>query len=155
MRRFISFTEWKQVSGHRQKHGAGAPVNPLSPRRGAEETAGALAAYITGVAASNLAGRLVSATAAELLGLGANFYLFAALNLAGAALVFVTLDRMPPPAAVPGRLQPPLASWGEHLSNPALRASFGVGFLILFAFIGTFTYVNFVLAGEPIAGGRG
>ena len=30
-------------------------------------------------------------------------------------------------------------------SNPALRSSFAVGFLILFAFIGTFTYVNFVL----------
>jgi predicted MFS family arabinose efflux permease len=35
------------------------------------------------------------------------------------------------------------------LRNPALRASFAIGFLILFAFIGTFTYVNFVLAGEP------
>jgi MFS transporter, YNFM family, putative membrane transport protein len=37
------------------------------------------------------------------------------------------------------------------LRNPALRASFGIGFLILFAFIGIFTYVNFVLAGEPIS----
>jgi len=33
------------------------------------------------------------------------------------------------------------------LRNPLLRLSFAVGFLILFAFIGTFTYVNFVLAG--------
>ena len=32
-----------------------------------------------------------------------------------------------------------------------LRASFGIGFLILFAFIGTFTYVNFVLVREPLA----
>ncbi|HEV8095994.1 MAG TPA: MFS transporter [Burkholderiales bacterium] len=32
-----------------------------------------------------------------------------------------------------------------------MRASFGIGFLILFAFIGTFTYVNFVLVREPLS----
>ncbi len=32
-----------------------------------------------------------------------------------------------------------------------MRATFGIGFLILFAFIGTFTYVNFVLVREPLA----
>ncbi len=116
----------------------------------AEETASALAAYITGVVASNLVGRLVSATVADLVGLGANFYLFAALNLAGAALVFINLDRMSPIAS-PGEASSPLASWGKHLRNPALRASFGIGFLILFAFLGIFTYVNFVLTGAPIS----
>ena len=30
-----------------------------------------------------------------------------------------------------------------------MRAVFGIAFCILFAFIGTFTYVNFVLAGSP------
>jgi len=114
-----------------------------------EETASALAAYITGVVASNLVGRLVSASVADMFGLASNFYLFAVLNLGGAALVFFNLDRMSPMAS-PGGVRSPLASWGEHLRNPALRASFGIGFLILFAFIGTFTYVNFVLAGEPI-----
>ena len=39
----------------------------------------------------------------------------------------------------------------EHLRNPALRASFAIGFCILFAFIGTFTYVNFVLVREPLS----
>lgn len=122
----------------------------LAEHGSAESTAGALAAYITGVVASNLIGRLVSAPVANLLGLGANFYLFAALNLAGALLVFVTLDRMSPMATA-GPRRSPLASWGEHLRNPALRAGFGIGFLILFAFIGTFTYVNFVLAGQPLS----
>jgi predicted MFS family arabinose efflux permease len=45
----------------------------------------------------------------------------------------------------------PLAVWSEHLRNPALRAAFAIGFLILFAFIGTFTYVNFVLVREPLS----
>jgi YNFM family putative membrane transporter len=47
----------------------------------------------------------------------------------------------------------PLAAWATHLRNPPLRRSFAIGFLILFAFIGTFTYVNFVLARPPFAVG--
>jgi predicted MFS family arabinose efflux permease len=43
----------------------------------------------------------------------------------------------------------PLKSFLVHLANPALRAAFATGFIILFAFIGTFTYVNFVLVGPP------
>jgi predicted MFS family arabinose efflux permease len=45
----------------------------------------------------------------------------------------------------------PWTYWAEHLANPPLRASFAIGFLILFAFIGTFTYVNFVLVRPPLA----
>ena len=122
----------------------------LAEHFSAGETARALAAYITGVVASNLVGRLVSATATDLLGLHANFFLFAALNLAGAALVYLNFDRMAAMASS-GRTRSPLESWAEHLRNPALRASFAIGFLILFAFIGVFTYVNFVLSGAPIS----
>jgi predicted MFS family arabinose efflux permease len=46
---------------------------------------------------------------------------------------------------------PSVFSWKEHFVNPRLRAAFAVGFLILFAFIGTFSYVNFVLVREPLA----
>lgn len=38
-----------------------------------------------------------------------------------------------------------------HLRNPSLRAAFGIGFCILFVFIGTFTYVDFVLVREPLS----
>jgi MFS transporter, YNFM family, putative membrane transport protein len=117
----------------------------LSP----EATAKALAAYITGVVASNLVGRLVSATVADIFGLGFNFYLFAALNLAGAALVFVNFERMSEMASNK-RMLSPLADWAQNLRSPAIRSCFAIGFLILFAFIGIFTYVNFVLAGEPL-----
>jgi predicted MFS family arabinose efflux permease len=40
------------------------------------------------------------------------------------------------------------------MRNPRLRAGFGIGFAILFAFIGTFTYVNFVLVDAPLSLGR-
>jgi len=38
----------------------------------------------------------------------------------------------------------------SHWRNPALRAAFGIGFCILFAFIGTFTFVNFILVRPPL-----
>jgi MFS transporter, YNFM family, putative membrane transport protein len=120
----------------------------LAEQCSAAETAGAFAAYITGNVASNLLGRLAAAGFVDHLGLAANFYLFAALNLAGAALAWLSLSRADP-QPVSGRS--PFSYWAEHLRNPRLRPSFAIGFLILFAFIGTFTYVNFVLVRPPLA----
>src|SRR5262249_21640270 len=39
----------------------------------------------------------------------------------------------------------------DHLRDPALRAGFAIGFCILFAFIGTFTYINFELVRPPLS----
>ena len=117
----------------------------------AADTASAFAAYITGNVASNLIGRLISAAVADHLGLASNFYFFALLNLAGAVLVYFTVQQ--DAADAPHRADTagsPLAAWGMHLRNPQLRASFGIAFCILFAFIGTFTYVNFVLVRSPL-----
>ena len=122
----------------------------------AEETCGAatsaaFAAYITGNVASNLFGRLMSASIADTLGLATNFYVFAALNLGGAALVFFAFARMEPVAAAGEATRAPFAIWKLHLQNRSLRATFAIGFCILFAFIGTFTYVNFVLVRPPLS----
>jgi len=127
--------------------------------RGSPETAsGALAAYVTGNVASNLLGRLASAALADHFGLSVNFIVLASLNVAGAWLVFASLDRastmMAAPRA-PAPSSPGAASgWLQHLSNPPLVATFFIGFLILFAFIGTFTYVNFVLVRPPLSLGQ-
>jgi len=117
----------------------------------AMDAGGAFAGYITGNVASNLIGRLVSAGVADHLGLAANFYFFSALNLAGAVLVYFTIRSTLPVAPMDDA---PTAGWTQHLRNASLRAAFGIGFCILFAFIGTFTYVNFVLVREPLALGR-
>jgi predicted MFS family arabinose efflux permease len=123
----------------------------LGEEYSAADAAGAFAAYITGNVASNLVGRLMSAAFVDYLGLAANFYIFAALNLAGALLVYFTVHKAPPmPAMGPPRVSS-LATWALHLKNPPLRAGFGIGFCILFAFIGTFTFVNFVLTRVPLS----
>lgn len=112
--------------------------------------AGAFAAYITGNVASNLVGRFFAAFVAEHVGLAGAFYTFAALNLAGAVLVYFTINGMRPEMAreMPGNSGS--RSWMAHFRNPALRAAFATGFCILFAFIGTFTFVNFVLVRPPL-----
>src|SRR5882724_11405232 len=115
----------------------------------ATDAAGAFAAYITGNVASNLFGRLMSAAIADHLGLSMNFYAFALLNLAGALLVYFTIGRTPAITTTEPAARSAFAAWGEHLRNTQLRASFAIGFCILFAFIGTFTYVNFLLVREP------
>jgi predicted MFS family arabinose efflux permease len=145
----LAFTLLRVVQGIFMAAAFALTLAYLGEQCSARDAAGAFAAYITGNVASNLIGRLVSAGVADHLGLAANFYIFALLNLAGAVLVFFTLRPTSPAESAGGR--PPFAIWADHLRNDPLRAAFAIGFLILFAFIGTFTYVNFVLVRSPIA----
>src|SRR5260370_31624255 len=86
----------------------------LAEHCSAADTAGAFAAYITGNVASNLFGRLFAAALVDHLGLAANFYVFAGLNLAGAVLVYFTLGRAKPMAAMPEPVRSPLSIWAAH-----------------------------------------
>jgi YNFM family putative membrane transporter len=125
----------------------------LGEHSSAADTASAFAAYITGNVASNLFGRLVAAGLVDHFGLATNFWVFATLNLAGAVLVWFSVERTPPMREMDMQHEQPFRAWLGHLANPALRAAFAIGFLILFAFIGTFTYVNFVLVRPPFGVG--
>jgi predicted MFS family arabinose efflux permease len=115
---------------------------------GARGSQAGFAAYVTGNVASNLFGRLVAAGVASHFGLSAAFYAFATMNIAGALLAARVIgsgaDPRPAPVSSAG------ASAGTLLAAPVL-AGFGVGFCILFAFIGTFTYVNVVLVRPPLS----
>ncbi len=125
----------------------------LGEHYSAGDSASAFAAYITGNVASNLIGRLISAAVADHFGLAANFYFFAALNLLGAVLVYFTVEKARPMTNTGGGMNSHFEAWIMHLNSPSLRASFAIGFCILFAFIGTFTYVNFVLVQPPLGVG--
>jgi MFS transporter, YNFM family, putative membrane transport protein len=114
-----------------------------------QATATLFAAYITGNVASNLFGRLMSASIADTFGLQANFVVFAALNLLGGALAYAVLsDRVDPSSSRQGMSG---ATVARLFANRGLRSAFAIGFCILFAFIGTFTYVNFVLVRPPLS----
>lgn len=113
------------------------------------DAAKVFAAYITGNVASNLFGRLMAAGISDHFGLATNFVVFAGLNLLGAALACIALR---PSASTTAPTPRPSFrdAFAAHLADPALRAAFAIGFCILFAFIGTFTFVNFVLVRPPI-----
>jgi predicted MFS family arabinose efflux permease len=123
----------------------------LGEQCSATDTAGAFAAYVTGNVASNLVGRLIAAAVADHFGLAVTFYVLAAMNLAGATLVWFTIDRAPPMPPMGVGMGSPFAAVSMHLRNTRLLRAFAVGFCILFAFIGTFSYVNFVLVRAPLA----
>jgi YNFM family putative membrane transporter len=120
----------------------------LAENAAPHEVAAALAAYVTGNVASNLFGRLMSAAIADHLGLPANFVIFAGLNLTGAVLAYFALRNTRPMQETAG--QDGEAGWTYAFRQKHLAASFAIGFVILFAFIGTFTYVNFVLVRAPL-----
>ncbi|TIV00358.1 MAG: MFS transporter [Mesorhizobium sp.] len=123
----------------------------LAEHFSARQTTGALAAYVTGNVASNFFGRLMSAAVADTFGISTNFLTFAALNLIGAALVWLTLQKTSAMTRADAIGEPARAAWKGPLKNVELRACFAIGFLILFAFIGTFTYVNFQLVTAPLS----
>ena len=119
--------------------------------------ASAFAAYITGNVASNLFGRLIAASAVGAYGLTINFVIFACLNLIGAVLAFATVSsRQGYPGLALGAAPPPRLTLSTRLkrlsalANPQLLAGLGIGFCILFAFIGVFSYVNFILMAAPL-----
>lgn len=122
----------------------------LSERCTAAQSAAALAGYVTGVVGSNLFGRLVSGAVTGEFGVPANFVVFAGLNLCGALAAYLALKGEKPMASGAASARRPIVVVRDHLANACLRTSFAIGFLILFGFIGVFTYVNFVLSAAPI-----
>ena len=124
----------------------------LGENYSAQGSATAFAAYITGNVASNLIGRLMAAGVADHFGLASAFYAFAVLNLIGAGLAYLAIPvRRCAPTTTP--MGEAMHGWLAHWRHPGLRAGFGIGFCILFAFIGTFTFVNFVLVAPPLSVG--
>ncbi|TIS89288.1 MFS transporter [Mesorhizobium sp.] len=123
----------------------------LAEHFSSRQATSALAAYVTGNVASNFFGRLMSAAVADTFGISTNFLTFAALNLIGAALVWFTLQKTSEMMRADAVGDHARAAWKGPLMNAELRACFVIGFLILFVFIGTFTYVNFRLVAPPIS----
>jgi len=113
---------------------------------------GAMAAYITGNVASNLFGRLLASGLADNLGLAQSFYGFAVLNLLGALAAYLYIGgRDDVRAGAVHDSGSVVDAWKDHLSNVRLVAMIGIGFILLFVFVATFTYANFILSQAPFA----
>ena len=110
---------------------------------------GAMAAYITGNVASNLFGRLLASELAGNLGLAESFYGFAALNLAGAVAAYLYIGARDGHGHAPADGGSVVDAWKDHLTNGKLVAMVGIGFILLFVFVATFTYANFILSEAP------
>jgi predicted MFS family arabinose efflux permease len=148
-----AFTGLRVAQGVFMSTAFGLTLAYLAETLSARDLAGAFAAYITGNVASNLFGRIMAAALADHLGLAITFYVFAFLNLSGALLVSISMRRGAPAMRAAPMARRSMPAWREHFRNPPLRAAFAIGFCILFAFIGTFTYVNFVLVRAPYSVG--
>lgn len=147
----VSFTALRIGQGLFMVTAFSLTMSYLAERCSAAQSAAALAAYVTGVVASNLVGRLVAGGVTDGFGVPATFFFLTGLNLAGALVAFLALKNAAPVSNDGEGARFPLAVIADHLGNACLRTSFAIGFLILFVFIGVFTYVNFVLAAPPIA----
>ncbi|WP_159731494.1 MFS transporter [Methylosinus sp. Ce-a6] len=109
----------------------------------------ALAAYVTGSVMANLLGRLIASAVADSFGATSAFLTFSALNAGGALLAFGALTPIAPSASDSHRGDL-LRSFTLHLANPALQRAYALGFLILFTFVGLFSYVGFALVSPRI-----
>jgi len=108
-----------------------------------------MSTYVAGMVLGGFLGRFLLGHLTELLtSWRAGFGVMAALNLAGVALVW----RVLPPSrhfVANRRWASGLATLGQLLHNRDLLAACALGFTVLFAQIGAFTYVNLHLADAP------
>ena len=133
---------WRRPSRSRSPISASVTAPPIQ--------AGAFAAYITGNVAQPHRAPDLSAGVTDHFGLAASSISSPHAQSAGTALVYFTVEKTKPMHDMGTGMSSHFGCVDHALKNPSLRASFAIGFCILFAFIGTFTFVNFVLVQPPL-----
>ena len=110
----------------------------------------AMSAYVAGTILGGYAGRTLAAL------VGAHhpwqwaFLLLGILTFAGGLGIWAWLphDSQTPAGHAPRAANTRGALW-DHMRNPALLATYAVGFCVLFTIIAAFTYINFRLSAPP------
>jgi MFS transporter, YNFM family, putative membrane transport protein len=104
--------------------------------------------YTSATSFGGFFGRFTTGLLADAINWRAAFLALAALTLVLALVVIFALPVEQHFVRSPG-LRVACAQMGRHLRNRRLVATYGIGFGVLFTFIATFTYVNFLLAAPP------
>lgn len=107
--------------------------------------------YVSGTALGGFLGRITAGIAAERLNWRWSFLLLGVLTLIGAAMIARWLPEETRPMPQDRKSSPfaQLQAMLAHFRNPRLVATFAAGFGMLFALVGTFTYITFYLADAP------
>lgn len=119
-----------------------------------KEARAVTALYMAGAVAGGFSGRFLTGVVTEFTDWRVAFVLLAGLNLA----MGLTLLRWMPRECrfrPPGKLASSLVAMRAHIRDRRFLAACVVGFSILFAQVGLFTYANFLLAGPPFYLGPG
>ena len=107
-----------------------------------------MAIYVAGSVMGGFLGRFLMGHLAEIMSWRHAFGVMAAFNVVGAVVIWRGL----PPSRhfMPKRgMAGSLRTLGQLLHNPSLRAACSLGFTVLFALVGLFTFVNLHLAAAP------
>jgi predicted MFS family arabinose efflux permease len=105
--------------------------------------------YIAGTALGGFSGRFVTALLADYFGWRSGFAVLTVLTLMCGAVVLGWLPTARYRTTTASRSEGSVAALVRHFRNPALLATFAIGFAVLFAQVAVFTYVNFHLAQAP------
>ncbi|MGH8506331.1 MAG: MFS transporter [Stenotrophobium sp.] len=114
----------------------------------AHESGSVVSLYIAGTVLGSFCGRFFAGLITAAWDWRTAFMVMGLINLAFLPLVAWLLPRsrgFTPSASVWSSL----GGMGQHLRNLPLLATYAVGFLILFAQVATFTYINFHLSAAP------
>jgi MFS transporter, YNFM family, putative membrane transport protein len=112
------------------------------------EVPAVIGVYMAGSALGGFLGRFISGVTSDLWGWRSAFLVLGAITLASAVVVALCLPREQSFVRASGLMGAFRAMLGI-LRIKQLLATFMVGFAVLFAFVGGFTYVNFYLAAPP------
>lgn len=143
-----ALTFWRFVQGLLLPPIFAVTVAYIGDEWSAVEATGVTGLYVSASAIGGFLGRFVTGTLADSIGWRGAFLADAALTAVCAIGVILLLTRERQFVRATN-IAASLRQMTRHLRNPQLLGTYAVGFGVLFNFIATFTYVNFLLAAPP------
>jgi predicted MFS family arabinose efflux permease len=144
----VELIVWRFVQGLMLPPIFAVTVTYIGEEWPADQAIGLTGIYMSASSVGGFFGRFATGVLAQHLNWHVGFYVLAAVTLVAAVGVAVFLPRERRFVRSAGLLASSRMML-QHLRNPQLVATYGVGFAVLFSFVAVFTYVNFYLAAPP------